>query len=232
MNSSVRWLFVLAAVVAVACPAHANAQRLRPLGQFGLATSLLESGCAVTHTGIDTVGADIALSVFNGRGEGQVVDLQDTLVASFTVYRAPFQDSLPYFGRLAVTNSDLNGRPVVSSIVYSGPIVQGPFGDGIHPLPWEFVIDPPLALPHRGLYYFNITESSCFIGTFYLLADTRDRYKAGSEWRTGESFCGPAPGSLASPGPTTTDLIFDIGTCELVTPVRRDTWGSLKILYR
>jgi hypothetical protein len=198
---------------------------------YQTASPISSLGCVVADLAIDTVGANDIKSVFNGRGEGQVVYLEDTLVAGFTVYRAPFADSIPYFGRLFVTNSDLNGRPVASSVIYAGPIVQGGFDDGVHPLAWTFAIDPPLTLPHRGLYYFNITEANCF-GTFGLLADTTNRYPGGGEWRTGESGCDPSPGALSAPFEPMTDLIFDVATCSFTTPVRRNTWGELKLLYR
>ncbi len=196
------------------------------------ATPFSAAGCATAHVGIDTVGANAATTVFDGRGEGQVVYMwRDTIVTSFTVYRAVYEDSFPRFARLFVTNSDLNGRPVVSSVIYAGPIIQAGFGDGIHPTPFVFDINPPLVLPHRGLYYFNVTEATCF-GAFFLLEDTTNRYLFGGEWRTGKLGCDPrAPGSLAS-FYTVTDLIFDVATCSAVTPVRRDTWGALKIRYK
>jgi hypothetical protein len=228
---SLTLLLALAAAIGVVQTMRAFAEPLRPIGGYPSATPYSAAGCAVTHVGIDTVGANSVKLVFDGRGEGQVVDLQDTFVAAFTVYRAAFEDSIPYQVRLFVTNSDLNGRPVASSVIYAGPIFYGGFGDGIHPFPLVFEINPPLALPHRGLYYFNVTESSCFFGNFVLLADTRNLYPAGGEWKTGESLCDLYPGSIEGVY-TTTDLIFDVAVCSAVTPARQETWGQLKVIYR
>ncbi len=232
MNRPVRLLLALAATSSATLPAGAYAEHFGRTTGAPTATPYSTAGCALTHVKIDTVGANDIKIIFNGRGEGQVVYMwRDTIVTSFTVYRAAFEDSIPYFARLFVTNSDLNGRPVASSIIYAGPIVQGGFGDGIHPFPLVFDINPPLALPHRGLYYFNVTEASC-LGNFVLLSDTTNRYLFGGEWRTGASGCDPFPGSLAGPFYPMTDLIFDVATCSAVTPVRRASWGALKIRYK
>ncbi len=232
MTRPVRLLLALAAMISADVPAGAYAERFMPTGRSSSATQHSAAGCAVTHVGIDTAGANGIKVVLDGRGEGQVVALRDTLVTAFTVYRSALEDSLPYQARLFVTNSDLSGRPDAGSVIYAGPTVDGGFGDGLHPFPLVFSIDPPLALPHSELYYFNVTEANCF-SSFILLADTTNRYRAGGEWRTGASGCDPrGPGSLAGPFYPMTDLIFDVATCSAVTPVRGDTWGALKIRYK
>ncbi|MGH7740939.1 MAG: hypothetical protein ACRENS_02835 [Candidatus Eiseniibacteriota bacterium] len=233
MTGPARLILTVAMTIAVVQSLRVFAEPLRPPSGRPSAMPFTSAGCRVIHLGIDTVGANDFKDVFNSEGEGQVVNVQETQVTAFTVYLTAFaNNSIPYFARLYVTNSDLNGRPVTSSVLYEGPIVQGPFGDGVHPLPWTFDISPPLTLSHPGLYYFNVTEGSCFIGTFWLLADTTNRYADGGEWRTGRSTCDINPGSIAGPLYPRTDLIFDVETCSSVTPTRTRSWGTLKILYR
>lgn len=186
--------------------------------------------CTTTHVAIDTTGADTVLFCMNSRGWGEVVEATDTLVESFTVWRTSPEFFIPYSARLFVELVDSTAAPVTGSVIYLGPIVNGTFGDGVHPVPFVFQIDPPLALPGPGRYYFNVSEATC-MGQFWLLADSTNRYPPGGAWHTGYN-CDGYPGSVKNPFYPPLDLIFDVAFCSTTTPVRRQTWGNLKMLYR
>jgi hypothetical protein len=187
--------------------------------------------CTTTHVAVDTVGADTSLVCFNSRGWGEVVRTSDTLAVSFTVWRTAFENFVPYKARLFVERVDSTDTPIVGSVLYAGPSVTGAFGDGAHPVPLVFSIEPPLALPGPGKYYFNVSEASCF-GNFSLMAVSTNRYAPGGTWQTGAQCDPRAPGTPSGDYRPQLDLIFDASFCSIATPVRRPTWGSLKLLYR
>jgi hypothetical protein len=224
----------IAAIGVLCVPAALTAVVALPLGAGAPAAVWHSSstiGCAEDHTAIDTVGADSLTPVFNGRGQGEVVALSETLVTAFTVYRYPHADSLPFFARLFVTDVDSTGKPEITSVEYAGPLLSMPFGDGLHPVPFKFSIDPPLALPRRGMYFFDVCEENCF-GFTWLLMDSRNPYPQGAKWQTVAVACDPShPGPLAQPFYSGLDLAFDVSTCASSTPLRRWSWGELKIRY-
>jgi hypothetical protein len=62
-----------------------------------------------------------------------------------------------------------------------------------------------------------------------LLMDLQDDYPSGQAFRTNSRTdgCVLLGGSWLG-----VDLIFTIDFCDTTTPVRRETWGKLKVLYR
>jgi hypothetical protein len=192
------------------------------------------SACRPNRVVVDTSSADTVIVFDDSRGYGQVIQADDTLVTAITFWKAAQPDTFPTPAILFVTNVDSTGRPDVISRVFVSQIVQGPFGDGIHPIPLTFTFDPPMVLPHRGAFFFDLNEQSdqC-IGVIRALGDHRNDYAGGGAWKTGTSACdGTYPGGLAAPFDSNLDLIFDITFCDALVPTRRQTWGEIKMLYR
>jgi hypothetical protein len=181
------------------------------------------------HVSVDTTGADYSESPEDGRGWGQVVQTQDTIVVSITFWR---RDTLSGADtRLFVTTVDSTGMPNVNDIVYAGPVFLVPIGDGVHASPVTFSFGPPLTLPGAGRYFFDVMGVSC-PDFFILMADTTNRYPEGAAWKTGK-LCGtPAPGGVFGGTNPNLDLMFDAEFCDThSTPTKRGTWGELKTRY-
>src|SRR6185436_2450465 len=97
-----------------------------------------------------------------------------------------------------------------------------------------FVFDPPLALPHRGTYAMFLQAASCFQGEPWLvMGDTLASYVGGTTWFTGRSVDWPCPLIGLAGGHGNGDFCFQIDLCaDVVTEVKRRSWGRLKLLYR
>jgi hypothetical protein len=188
--------------------------------------------CQPTNVVIDAAPPDTVLEAFNGRGQGQVILVADTLVSEIT-FEMPAYPGINFsYGILYVMDVDVNGRPIVSEApVYTSQLIPSPQGTGLDPVPLVFTFDPPMVLPRLGRYFFDVNEAVC-LGVIRLLGDTTNRYSYGGTWPTGQSGCdGRGPGSPTVNDPQL-DLICDISYCDLATPVMRKTWGSLKVIYR
>src|SRR5207253_10012094 len=119
-----------------------------------------------------------------------------------------------------------------SPVIQHGPALHV-LGDGVHPTKFEWDFDPPVVLPHRGLYAFFLQGPIDECPTFFdvLTRDGGDAYPEGHYWRGGRTdYCtlrfnpDPIPDS---------DIVFTIEFChEESTPVRNSTWGRVKTLYR
>ena len=169
-----------------------------------------------------------------GQACAQVFEARDTILQAVTVWRRPGCNGTPL--RLYVMELDSTGAPDVNRILRLGPTVQNECGDSIHPVRFRFDLDPPLALPRPGHYEFAVqtTPPFCDFGGS-MLADTRDLYTDGAAWEHNRSFFGynDCPLVVAQPlYPPSTDLIFRLEFCEAPTPVRRTSWGDLKVRYR
>ena len=188
--------------------------------------------CATRCVGLDTTLANTLLRFYTGRSYGQTFTTQDTLIESITIWRAGVLplDNTPL--RMFITEVDSTGRPDVFNIVNSGAIIIIPAGDSIHATAGTWAYSPPLALPHRGMFCFAVHDNLYCLDSEPLLASTLDPYPGGRAWRfTPGTFCqdlGPPFGGLAE---DSDDLIFTINFCDTSTPVRRKTWGELKMLY-
>jgi len=169
-----------------------------------------------------------------GEAPGQTFMARDTLLHSLTVWRVASEDSNLFGMHLYITATDSTGYPLINQIVLDGPTAYHPYGDGIHPIPFQWVFDPPLVLPRSGLYAFFLQISPCIPGYFDVLGrdeGTEDLYPEGHLWVTARSASCILRGGLNSfPA---SDLIFKIEFCSTaVVPVRHPTWGGLKAHYR
>ncbi len=157
----------------------------------------------------------------------------DTLIESVSVWRWPADttDSTPL--RLFImntTSADLGIEPA-GPILLSGPTLVNPFGDGVQPVEYRYVLDPPFALPGKGFFYFCAMEASC-LSSIPILADTTDSYPEGGAWVMGPTLGCVSPGGVHGFPPGKLDLVFQIVFCSSPTPTGRDTWGRLKLRYR
>ncbi len=189
--------------------------------------------CSPESVGVDTSLADPSLGVgaINGEGPGETFVAVDTLIRSITVWRAAVQTPNTTPLKLWITEVDSTGMPLIGSVVFDGPALSVPYGDGIHPIKIQYSFDPPIALPHRGPYFFAIQEL-CW-GAFHLLVSAVDAYPDGSAWRTGRSNFSGCILAYNISRLIHADLVFTIEFCrDTTTATRRRSWGQIKTMYR
>jgi hypothetical protein len=164
-----------------------------------------------------------------GEAIGQVFTADDTLVQSITVWRL-IGDNPNFNGiKLYITELDSFGVPDALKIVLDGPVVFVPYGDGIHPIPIDFVFEPPFTLPHRGGFCFVLQTSPHCYGSWNVYSNRSNPYPGGTMWIFARSECFLRQGPNDYPD---VDLTFRIRFCDTATPVKMPTWGNLKIIYR
>lgn len=186
--------------------------------------------CPTTFVSTDTSTADTTLLVYFGRAYGQVFLATDTVLQGITVYR-PAVDVADYDQvKLYILGVDNNGTPVTSNIILDGPAFEGPLGDGVHPVPVRFTLNPPVTLPRLGLYCFAVKENFCD-GAFHLIGGRKNAYPYGMAWEFEKGFACVGL-SLASNANPNLDLAFEVDFCDMATPASRTTWGELKLRYR
>jgi hypothetical protein len=193
--------------------------------------------CSRVVAGNDTTGWNSARRTFFGRAVGQTFYAADTLISRITVWRYP--NNLTSTGnRLFVTTVDtvnfVPPKPITQNILQNGPVVlvvdSNPPG---LPIRMDYVLDPPLALPHPGTYAFFIQREGCDAGeTAILCREPPGTYPYGTYWITGRTIFLPC--FLASvEWWEDVDLCFEMEFCRSTsTPVRGETWGRLKVIYR
>jgi hypothetical protein len=191
-----------------------------------------DCACLVDTIGVDPTFATGSVGALLGEAPGQTFTVQDTLVDFLRVWRVASEDSAWYVGiHLYITETNASGLPLAGQVVLDGPTLTVPSGDGVHPIEFRWSFDPPLALPHPGKYAFFLFQSPC-LAYWDILATNRDPYAGGDAWLTGRSNCTIFRNINLNEDPAA-DLVFQIGTCtDVITPVRKGTWGQLKLLYR
>lgn len=171
------------------------------------------------------------LGLMCGEAGGQTFFAPETLITRVAVWRHHAQT--PYGGslKLWITAVDSAGIPKIRTVIFNGPVISVPFGDGIHPIEMDWNLDPPIVLPQRGTYYFAV-QDYCG-GHWGLLISSRNPYGQGCAWRSSET-CFDGCAFNLRPGPFVDyDLAFAIDFCQdSMTPTRSTTWGELHMLYR
>src|SRR5881409_471447 len=112
--------------------------------------------CSPESVGVDTSLADhsfLGVGAIDGEGPGETFMAVDTLIRSITVWRVAVQTPNATPMKLWITEADSIGMPLIGNVVFDGPALSVPYGDGIHPIEIQYSFDPPLALPHRGRYF-------------------------------------------------------------------------------
>jgi hypothetical protein len=189
--------------------------------------------CTPESVGVDTSLADGTLGVgaIDGEGPGETFAAVDTLIRSITVWRAAVETPNADPLKLWITEVDSTGAPLIGRVVFDGPALSVPYGDGIHPIKIQYSFDPPIALPHRGRYFFA-TQELCY-GAFNLLISVGDPYVDGGLWRTGRSNFSDCILAYNIDRISDYDLVFTIEFCNTrTTPTRSKTWGQVKMMYR
>lgn len=201
---------------------------------LGVLLILVNRGLAAPCIG-KTIGMDSTVTnghdgpVF-GEALGQVFWAADTLIQSITVWRWAVQDTNFNGIKLYITDVTSGGYPDVASIVLDGPILSVPYGDGINPIPFNYVFDPPFSLPHKGPFCFALQTGPTCIGTWAIYVSTLDPYPDGAAWIFGQSVeCRLRAFPTQYPN---ADLTFRIRFCDAATPIAAKSWGTLKIHYR
>jgi hypothetical protein len=190
--------------------------------------------CQPVHVQLDPATWDTAREPFLGRAVGQSFVAPDTVITRITVWRPPNNRSV-IGAHLYVTGADENGRPDVAQMLLDGPTVRvfdsTPSGQLIE---MSFSLDPPLLLPMPGTYAFFLQAEACHQGAVWMIAASNaNPYPGGITWITGRVAEYPCYLRSVDGGGDNSDLLFDIEFCDThPTPVRRQTWGELKVIYR
>jgi hypothetical protein len=195
------------------------------------------SDCAQDTIGLSPEYANGSSGAALGEARGQTFTARDTLLTFLRVWRVASQDSDWQIGMHPyITETDSTGAPYQYPdyhIVWEGPTLVIPDGDGIHPIEFKWTFDPPLALPHRGKYAFFLFQDPCLAHWDILATDQPWLYPDGDLFVTGRSSCRFIGRVNISRPYTTYDLVFQIGLCaDAATAIHRTTWGRLKLLYR
>jgi hypothetical protein len=188
--------------------------------------------CDFVSIGVDTSEASSRFPMRCGEAPGETFTAIDTLISSISVWRDAREALYKGGYRLWITMVDVVGRPQRTQTLFASPIMTFPSADTSHPTKMQFPFDPPFVLPGPGEYFFAVQD---YCGAPSDLLDTpSDSYAGGDEWRTsitcldGCSFLGNPNDHFPS-----YDLIFTVEFCRSdATPVRRKTWGELKVIYR
>ena len=138
----------------------------------------------------------------------------DTLIHSISVWRRaqPAYDDRPR--QLFITevfDDSYGGTPDVNRVLLTGPVLVIPDGDGVHPVEYRWVFDPPFALPHQGKFFFDIMADPFTVCP--VAADSTNPYPDGITWYTGPVWDCSQPGQPFGPEYPTWDLAFEVQFC-------------------
>lgn len=202
------------------------------LGSRGAAA--VESCPSSYRMGVDTSLANNSIADYLGRAAGQTFLAEDTLIASVAAFRVAVEGVGYWWGLHAfITETDSTGRPLTFNVVGEGRDLSIPEHDDIHPTEFRWNFDPPIALPHRGLFavFFAMPVTQCGAGVVDLLTADMPGYGGGHLWWTHrEDLCRLRPFPQSIPY---ANLVYSVDFCrDVETKVQRKTWGALKLLYR
>ena len=187
--------------------------------------------CPPMIVGVDTSAFNIDLPVYDGSAYGQVFEAADTILQAVSVWRGPVPTNVPL--RSYVVELDSTGTPDYNRILRMGPTLDIPNGDGVHPLRVRFAFEPPVILPGPGRYEFavQVAPDPVCDGANDVVGDSLNPYPGGGAWRHIRTFpyCYLGPARRVPAG---YDLIFELEFCDRATPVRRSSWGGIKLRYR
>lgn len=176
--------------------------------------SISDATCPVTVAGLDTSCANNYTSVYFGETSLQTFRAPQRAIRKITVWRAASQDSSLIGINLRVLATDGTGFPLVSAVVLDGHTQVVPYGDGVHPVRFDFLFDPPALLPSPGTYCLALQADPCW-GSWTLLVADRSKspttdYPDGSLWFTGKYGCPDIRPPVQFPQG---DLIFQVEFC-------------------
>ena len=111
-----------------------------------------------TAIGVDVANVDTFMATQSCRGWGQVFLASDTLIESISVWRPwyPGLDGQPRYLLILGTLAGNDRVPDVNRLLLDAGPRGNEIGEGIHPVEYRWVFDPPFALPHKGRFLFDI----------------------------------------------------------------------------
>jgi len=178
---------------------------------------------------VDISRADTVAFTFSCRGFGQTFVATDTLILSISVWVPPLGREHNDVSHLFITEA-VGDTPDVERLIYSGPSVSLPLTEPVLPTELRFDLDPPVALPHPGKFFFVVQAGH--YSAFPMLASNADPYRDGRGWQTEPVLGCDRPGSPRGSS-WHPDLLFKVVFCtDRITGSRRSTWREPMVFYR
>jgi hypothetical protein len=169
--------------------------------------------CNPVVIGVGLAQADSGVVAWGCRGWGQVFLARDTLIHSISIWRPakPDSDAQPRY--LFITDADSVG-PRTNRLLLTAPPIVHQVGDGIHPVEYRWVFDPPFALPRKGLFFFDIQADRWSVFVIPASSMAKNPYPDGGAWKTSTvgGDC-PYPGAAFNDPPPRPDLAFEVQFC-------------------
>jgi len=191
--------------------------------------------CVPKTVGLDPSTWNSSRGTILGKALGQTFLAVDTLIARITVWRPPnWVDAVgTHLFITAVDTTRTPPEPNTAAILQNGPTVfvrnSEPPGQLIR---MDFIIDPPLRLPAPGIYAFFLQREGCDDGETIIIGREPGVYPYGTFWWTGRTSFLPCFLRQVTNWEDI-DLIFEIEYCQsAATPIRPNTWGRIKAIYR
>ena len=176
----------------------------------GGASGALAGTCpAQDSIAVDVSRADTTAFTYRCRGWGQTFLAVDTLIRSISVWVPPLGPPQYNVSSLFITEA-VGDTPEVDHLVYAGPPVSRPYTDPVQPTEFRFDLDPPVALPHTGAFFFDVQAD--YYSAFPMLASNANPYSEGKGWKTSPVFDCSQPGAPWDDIPHP-DLVFKIVFC-------------------
>jgi len=202
---------------------------LAALGSAGVSDAAECTG--LTTIGVDSSYADTSTTDFLCRGLSQGFYAEDTLITSLTVWVPPPNDYSTYPRILFIGGVRGNGTYDPAQSILGPDTLFHAVHDAVNPIPYRWDFDPPIALPHSGLYAFNML--ACEFCRYDFSAVANDPYPQGILCKSDPQFDCYFPGEAHACVLSNLDLCFRIEFChDYLTDARKMTWGHLKMLYR
>jgi len=156
------------------------------LASGGAAPIARADPCPSRVIGVDPSHANTLADDPMGEGIGQSFYAADTVIRSITVWQSQYQYDWMTGAELILTETSAAGVPIGDPILFRSIFVRTQVGDGIHPIPFVFELNPPWVLPHPGEYAFWLfgckTGQADFLAVQGDTAAMRQLYPDGHAW--------------------------------------------------
>ncbi len=189
------------------------------------------SPCITSGVGIDPAQAtSSAGNLLSSESTGQTFVAADSGLRSIAVWRVASEGANLGAIYVTVTETNVSGQPLTDLPLATSSTLSNSSGDGVTPTEFLWQFDPPVALKAGTRYAFFLRTCGTTPYVDFLARGMPDLYVDGCLWATTRgSGCDLPQGVVQFPD---ADLIFRIEFCGSGAPVRRETWGQLKTVYR